>query len=122
MPLQQKIRITEVEDKKKELKSEDLTRSQLLFYVFEDFLRGMFLVGGMILDVLVIFPFIPGTNYAYFVFPSYTGFFDGFPIYLVYAIIMVLTLEAGALYIEVKGWIRFFGRDAMERRYRPVPK
>ena len=35
MPLPQKIRITEVEDKKKELRSEDLTRSQLIFYVFE---------------------------------------------------------------------------------------
>lgn len=122
MQVPPKIRITEVEDKKKELNSEDLTRSQLIFYVLEDFLRGMFLVGGMILNVLVIFPFIPGTNYAYFVFPYYLGFFDGFPIYLIYSITMVLVLESGALFLEIKGWIRFFGKDATERRYRPIPK
>jgi hypothetical protein len=118
MPLPEKIKITERSDLKKELRSEELSRFQLFLYVFEDFFRGMYLIGCMIMDFLIIFPFIPGTSYAYFVLPYYQGFYDGFPIYLVYSVLIVALLEPIFLMLEVKGWIRLFGRDATERRYR----
>lgn len=104
------------EDKEK-FTSKDLTRRQFLFYIFEDFFRGMYLFCSVFFDLVVILPFVPVFNFSYFGMIYRYYFIGGINLFLPYSIILTGFLETTAIYYERRFWIKFFGKEATEKRY-----
>lgn len=89
------------EEEKKEITSRDLTRKQLFRYVFDDFLRGFFLVGCLFFDGLIvayIFRFIPNGPF----YSRATDLFFSFKLYDVYFFILIALLEAIVIFYQAK--------------------
>lgn len=108
MSVQPRIRVIEVEEEK-EITSKDLTKRQLLLYVLNDLLRGLYIVGCLFLDGLVIlylYSFIPLGLLNKSIFSN--GFVRG-----VFFFIVILILEIFAVYIEFKGYRRFWPKGSL---------
>lgn len=65
MSVKPRAEVREVSEEEKEITSKDLTRKQLVLYVFNDFLRGLYVAGCLFLDGLVIL------YITYFIPPEY---------------------------------------------------
>lgn len=91
------------EANKKEITSKDLTRKELMRYIFDDFLRGFYLVGCLFLDGIIIaysFRLIPnGAAYS----KSLDLFFN-FSIYYVYVLMLILLVEAIVIFYQGKAF------------------
>lgn len=89
------------EEEKKEITSKDLTRGQLLRYIFDDFLRGFYLVACLFLDGLIIaylFRYVPNGPFL----SRATNLFFHFGIYDVYFIILIAFFEAIVIFYQGK--------------------
>lgn len=104
-----------IRDDEERFTSKDLTRKQILFYIFEDFFKGFFIFGSLFLDAAVVFYLIrePFTVNA----EPHVSNILGFPIYQVYLIILSLFLDALLIYYEIEYYQRLFGDEAVKKRY-----
>ncbi len=87
------------EEEKEEITSRDLTRNQLLRYIFDDFLRGFYLVGCLFLDGVIVaysFRFIPNGPF----YSSAANLFFNFKIYDVYLIMVIAFAEAVIIFYQ----------------------
>ena len=94
-----------IRDKKdiyKEVSAKDLSRKELLSYIFGDFVKAFYIVGCIFLDGLIIgeaFDYVPG---FYSINNAISHYFAGSDILLVYAIILILFAECIAIFYEIK--------------------
>lgn len=84
---------------KKEITSRDLTKKQLIRYVFDDFLRGFYLVACLFLDGLIIaylFRYIPNGQF----YSRATDLFFNFKLYDVYFFMLIAFVEAVVIFYQ----------------------
>lgn len=89
------------EEEKQEITSKDLTRNQLLRYIFDDFLRGFYLVGCLFLDGVIIaysFRLIPNGSF----YSSAANLFFNFKIYDLYFLILIAFVEGIIIFYQGK--------------------
>lgn len=101
----------------KEISSKDLTKFQLLGYIFSDFLKGGFIVLSLTFDILVLAEpegFIPSYPIANLNLEHYL---NEFQILTVYTIILVLFLEFIAIYFEIRIFNKFWGSKVVPWYY-----
>ncbi len=87
------------EEEKKEITSKDLTRKQLIRYIFDDFLRGFYLVGCLFLDGLIIaylFRYIPNGPFL----SRATNLYFSFGLYDLYFILLIGLIEAVVIFYQ----------------------
>ena len=90
-----KIKI--VDEEGKEITSKDLTRKQLLYYIFQDFIKAGFIVSFLFFDLLII-----GQIYRYIpaaVFLALNQLNRPVFTYLLYSYIILLTLFSECLFM-----------------------
>jgi hypothetical protein len=110
MPQQNKPLIRYKEDEYKEVSAKDLSRKELLSYIFGDSVRGFYILGCVFLDGLVVgeaFQYIPG----FYSINQDTGYyFSNFSIFAVYVILVSLFMDLILIFYEVgyyrKRWPR----------------
>ncbi|AKA48152.1 hypothetical protein IX51_02480 [uncultured archaeon] len=89
------------EEEKKEVTSKDLTRGQLIRYIFDDFLRGFYLVACLFLDGLIIaymFRYIPNGHF----YSRATNLFFSFGLYDLYFVMLIALIEAVVIFYQGK--------------------
>ena len=104
-PLPQITRREDSEAKDRIISSGDLSRKGLMIYLFGDFLLGLYGVGCIFLDLLIVEPlytYIP--NYQETL--SITSHVFLLPIVSVYFIILIVFLELTLIYFQIKGFVR----------------
>ncbi len=94
--------------------SKDLTRKQIIFYIFEDFFKGFYIFLSLFVDGTVVFylyqdPFLYNLSHHVLV--------SGFPIYELYFILLAIFMDSFFIYYEIKYYIKFFGEEATKKRY-----
>ena len=109
----QPIKISRLDETEKEITSKDLTRKELLLYIFDDFFRGFYLVGCLFFDGLIIFQI-----YSYIPDSSALGIFFNlalpkFNIFNYYIWILIVFLEITVAYLEAKGFRKIWPKDSM---------
>ncbi|MEM0134304.1 MAG: hypothetical protein QXU18_03640 [Thermoplasmatales archaeon] len=109
MSVQPRAKVYDVSERQKELTSKNLSRRQLVLYILDDLLRGLYLVGSLFLDGLIIlqlFSFVPS---SYLNKGPLSNFYvrDG----LMGAVIAIL--EILVIYLEIKGFRRLWPKGAM---------
>lgn len=117
MPLLQRPQIRErgrTQEDEERFTSKDLTRKQIFLYIFEDFFKGFFIFLSLFLDGVVVFylyqePFIQNITPDVIV--------SGIPIYTLYIILLSIFIDAFLIYYEIKLYFKFFGEEAIKRRY-----
>lgn len=109
MSIRPRAKVREVADEEEEITSKNLTKKQLVLYIFNDFLRGTYMIGCMFLDGLVIL-------YLYYFIPAgylskgilsialYRGVILG---------LLTLSLEVLAIYYEFKGYRRIWPKGSL---------
>lgn len=111
-PLKTSYKIEDEETQDKELKSKDLTKKGLFFYLFDDFFRGFYLIGCLFLDGIII----PGLRFLLpgggvdlpFKLPSsITG------LYIAYITILAIFLEFMAIHYEIIGFRRLWRKGTL---------
>lgn len=95
--------------------SKDLTRRQILFYIFEDFFKGFFIFGSLFIDVVLIL-YLVKEPFAINAEPHVSSLL-GFPIYQVYLIVLSLFIDSILVYYQIEYYHRFFGEEAVKKRY-----
>ena len=94
-----------IRDKKdiyKEVSAKDLSRKELLSYIFGDFIKAFYIVGCIFLDGLIIgesYNYVPGFFSANTIIEHY---FQNSGILLIYTVMLILFSESLALYYEIK--------------------
>ncbi|MCL4331846.1 MAG: hypothetical protein M1304_06215 [Candidatus Thermoplasmatota archaeon] len=109
----QPIKISRLDETEKEVTSKDLTRKELLLYIFDDFFRGFYLVGCLFFDGLIIFQI-----YSYIPDSSALGIFFNlalpkFNIFNYYIWILIVFLEITVAYLEAKGFRKIWPKDSL---------
>lgn len=94
-----------------EITSKDLTRTQLLSYIFEDFFRISYGVAALFFDALILpelYLLRPAGDLYYGVakLPAFRSAFYGY-----YLIAVVAILEVCLIYLEAKGYRRLWPRE-----------
>ena len=94
--------IRDKRDVYEEISAKDLSRKELLSYIFGDFVKAFYIVGCIFLDGLIIgeaYNYVPGffsvNNIIEHYFPSSS-------ILLIYTVILILFSECLALFYEIK--------------------
>jgi hypothetical protein len=85
----------------KEITSKDLNRVEFLKYIFGDFIKGMYIIGCLFLDVLIIAPsfmYFPGFGS---VSKSLAMPFGGFDIFLGYYLTLLVLLEFFIVLLQI---------------------
>ena len=95
--------------------SRDLTKKQILLYIFEDFFKGFFIFGSLFLDVLVV-TFLYMEPFAITAEPHVSRIF-GFPIYPTYLILLSLFIDAILIHYQIEYYHKLFGEEAIRKRY-----
>jgi hypothetical protein len=94
-----------IRDKKdiyKEVSAKDLSRKELLSYIFGDFLRAFYIVGCIFFDGLIIgeaYDYVPGFFSANTIIEHY---FPNSGVLLIYTVILILFSEGLALFYEIE--------------------
>lgn len=117
MPPQQRPRIRHrgaQNSSEERFTSKDLTRKQMLFYIFEDFFKGFFIFFSLFIDGTVVFylyqePFLYNLSHDVIIY--------GIPIYEVYLILLSIFIDGFLVYFEIKYYLKFFGEEAIKKRY-----
>ena len=85
----------------KEITSKDLNRVEFLKYIFGDFIKGMYIIGCLLLDVLIIAP-------SFMYFPGFGSFsqnlalpFGGFNIFLGYYLTLLVFMEFFIVFLQI---------------------
>ncbi len=94
--------------------SKDLTRKQVIFYIFEDFFKGFFIFLSLFLDGAVVFylyqePFLYKLSQDLIVY--------GIPIYELYLILLSIFIDSFLLWLEIRYYLKLFGEEALKKRY-----
>ncbi|MEM0156265.1 MAG: hypothetical protein QW597_06690 [Thermoplasmataceae archaeon] len=102
MPQQNKPLIRYKEDEYKEVSAKDLSRKELLSYIFGDSIRGFYILGCIFLDGLLVgeaFDDIPG----FYSINLTTGYyFSNFSIFAVYVLLVSLFTDLILIFYEIK--------------------
>ncbi|MCL4447696.1 MAG: hypothetical protein M0Z77_03870 [Thermoplasmatales archaeon] len=109
MSVRPRAKVREVADEDEEITSKDLTKKQLVLYIFNDFLRGTYTIGCMFLDGLVIlylYYFIPASYLSKGIL-SNTIYRD------VILGLLILSLEVLVIYYEFKGYRRIWPKGSL---------
>lgn len=108
MPQQRPKIVYREEEEFKDVSSKDLSRSELIKYIFSDFIRGFYLVGCIFLDFLIIaqlYYLLPFSREIGYVFDFYFG---GFNLYFFYILIIIISLEIVLIWAEWKIYVKHF--------------
>ena len=118
MSVRPRAKVSDVSEKQRELTSKDLTKKQLVLYIFDDFLRGLYLVGCLFLDGLIILHLIS------FIPFSYLGRvpISNTPVRDVLLGAVIAILEILIIYLEVKGFRRLWPKGAMYLGHKVLQK
>lgn len=101
-----------------QISSKDITKFQLLGYIFGDFMKGGFVVTSLFIDVVLIpepYTYIPSfylTNYTL----SY--YFGGFQLLSIFVLILIVFSELIIIYIEIKIYQKIWGKNVVPWYYR----
>lgn len=109
MPVHPQARVSEKKKEEKEITSKDLTKSQLLLYILNDFLRGFYIVGCLFLNGLVIlqmYSFIPQNGFS-------VGLFSNLWIRIIIFSAAIILLEAFAIIWEIKIYRRIWPKGSL---------
>ena len=93
--------IRDKRDAYKEVSARDLSRKELLSYIFGDFAKAFYIVGCIFLDGLIIGPaysYVPGFFSANNAIEHY---FPNSDILLIYTVLLILFSESLALFYEI---------------------
>jgi hypothetical protein len=96
-------------EEEKEITSKDLTRKQLLLYILNDLLRGLYLAGCLFFDGLVIlqlYSFIPSKYLNVWIFSNSS-------VKEIFLAIITVILEILAVYLEIKGYRRVWPKGSL---------
>jgi hypothetical protein len=109
MSIRPRAKVYEVSEERKEITSKDLTRKQLILYVLNDFLKGLYVIGCMFLDGLVIlqiYSFVPSSL-------LYQGLLSN--VYSRDALIGSITMVLGVfvIYVQVKAYRRIWPKGSL---------
>lgn len=105
----------EVEEGKERFTAKDLTRKQVLLYIFEDFFKGSFIFLSLFLDGLVV-AFLYQEPFLTDLSPRLDPLL-GFPIYSVYLVLLSVLIDSFLIYFEIKYYVKLFGDEAVKKRY-----
>lgn len=84
----------------REVSAKDLTRSQLLRYIFDDFFRASYIVLMLFIDAILIaqfFYFIPGFENDVMIFSQ---LFPGKNLLIYYTVVMIVFIEIICIYYQ----------------------
>ncbi|MCL5783707.1 MAG: hypothetical protein M1476_07360 [Candidatus Thermoplasmatota archaeon] len=109
------IRERNAEEEGERFTSKDLTRKQILLYIFEDFFKGFYIflalfIDGLFVTYLYMEPFLDGIS-------AHVTLVLGFPFFKIYLLILSFFLDAMLIYLEIKYYGKLFGEEAIKRRY-----
>ena len=109
MSVRPRAKVYEVSEERKEITSKDLTRKQLVLYILNDFLKGLYVIGCMFLDGLVIlqiYSFVPS-------WLLYQGLLSN--VYSRDALIgsITIVLEIFVIYVQVKAYRRIWPKGSL---------
>ncbi len=109
MSVKPRAEVREVSEEEKEITSKDLTRKQLVLYVFNDFLRGLYVAGCLFLDGLVIL------YITYFIPPKYLNRGALSNVYMRNIILSLFTLsiEVLVIFYQYKAYRRIWPKGAL---------
>ena len=111
--------LPELKDKsEREISSKDLTKFQLLAYIFADFIRGGYVVVSLMIDLVLLpepYTFIPGFHVVNSVLSSY---FDGLQLLSLFSLILIIFSELMVIYVEIIIYRKFWGKNATPWYYR----
>jgi len=111
--------LPELKDKsEREISSKDLTKTQLLGYIFADFVKGGFVVVSLIIDILLLpepYTFVSGFHAENYVLSFYFG---GVQLLSVYVLILIFFSESLFIYIEIVVYSKFWGRGVVPWYYK----
>ena len=85
-----------------EVSAKDLSRKELLSYIFGDFIKAFYIVGCVFLDGLIIgeaYDYIPG---FYSINSAINRYFLNSSILIIYTVILILFSECLVLFYEIK--------------------
>ena len=94
----------------KEITSKDLTRSELLKYIFGDFIRGFYIFGCLFLDGLIvarIYFIIPFSSYASSITKLY---FSGTDLYAIYITLITILIGVIVVFYQIKYYLNTWVR------------
>lgn len=86
-------------EEEKEITSKDLTRKELVRYIFDDFLRGFYLVACLFFDGLIVaygFRYIPGGPFL----SRAMNLYFPFSVYDVYFILLTIFVEGLLIFYQ----------------------
>lgn len=116
MPRPQKVSYKgeEEELEKEGFTSKDLTKKGLLFYIFDDFFRGFYLLGCVFLDGIIV----PGLRFLLpsggvelpYVLPSSLN-----GLFTVYIVMLIVSLEILLIYYEIVWFRKLWKRGSLGR-------
>lgn len=109
MSVRPRAKVYQIEEEEKEITSKDLTRKQLLLYILNDFLKGLYVVGCLFLDGLVIlqlYSFIPMKDLD-------KSLFSNALVKEIFFSIVTLVLEIIAIYLEIKGYRKAWPKGSL---------
>lgn len=116
MPRPQKVSYKGEEEQleKEGFTSKDLTKKGLLFYIFDDFFRGFYLLGCVFLDGIIVpgFRFLlpsSGFELPYVLPSSLTGLFT------LYIVMLIVFLELLLVYYEIVGFRKLWRKGSLGR-------
>lgn len=111
IPIRERDKEEEEEDRER-FTSKDLTRRQIILYIFEDLFKGFFILGSLFLDGIIAVYVIQSPLVSDYY--GLTLLFKILTFLLISTMIMILTI---LVYLQRKGYLRLFGMDAIKRRY-----
>lgn len=111
-PLRTSYKDDEDLDEREQISSKDLTKKGLFFYLFDDFFRGFYIVGCLFLDGIIIpglrFLLPGGGTVLPLKLPSTVT-----SLYTAYIIILVIFLEAVAIYFQARGFRKLWRKGSL---------
>ena len=105
----------EEEEEYKDISAKDLTKTELIKYIFSDFVRGFYIVGCLFLDFLVlpqIYGVIPFSKEIGQFSSAYLG---GINLYGFYLDIVIVVLEIFFIWLEIKVYFKYFRKKTVNK-------
>ncbi len=109
MSVRPRAKVRELTDENEGITSKDLTKKQLVLYIFNDFLKGSYIIGCLFLDGLVIL-------YLYYFIPSSylsRGVLTNSTYKDIILGLLILSLEALVIFYQFKGYRRIWPKGSL---------
>lgn len=109
MQIQPLVKVREVDKEEKEITSNDLTKIQLMLYILNDFLKGLYVIGCLFLNGLIIlqlYSFLPERDLT-------VGPMSNLWIRVVTFSFITVVLEIFTIYSEIKIYRRIWPKGSL---------